>query len=157
MSVSSAGTIVRKRQILGLDLLRFAAALLVMWYHLAYGSWTFDAQFCRQIGMDFSVFSGLRPFAEFGWIGVEIFFVISGYVIAFSAESSTAGVFLESRVLRLVPGAWICATLSALFLLAIHDPSPILRLYLRTAFSPRRRPTSLEPIGPCGSRSRFMR
>jgi peptidoglycan/LPS O-acetylase OafA/YrhL len=129
---NAAGTIVRKRQILGLDVLRFSAALLVMWYHLAYGSWTFDAQFSQQIG-DFSVLSGLGPFAEFGWIGVDIFFVISGYVIAFSAESSTAGLFLESRVLRLIPGAWICATLSALFMLAVHDPSPILRHYLRTA------------------------
>jgi len=133
-SVSSAGTIVKKRQILGLDVLRFTAALLVMWYHLAYGSWTFAAPFSQQIGFDFSVFSGLKPFAQFGWIGVEIFFVISGYVIASSAESATAGVFLESRVLRLAPGAWICATLSALFLLAIHDPSPILQLYLRSAF-----------------------
>ncbi len=130
----SAGTIVKKRQILGLDVLRFTAALLVMWYHLAYGSWTFAAKFSQQIGVDFSVFSGLKPFTQFGWIGVEIFFVISGYVIALTAESSTAGLFLESRVLRLMPGAWICATLAALLLLAIHYPNPILLPYLRSVF-----------------------
>jgi peptidoglycan/LPS O-acetylase OafA/YrhL len=49
---------------------------------------------------------------NFGWVGVEIFFVLSGFVIAFSAESASPKSFLRSRVLRLVPGVWICATVA---------------------------------------------
>jgi len=47
-----------------------------------------------------------------GRIGVQIFFVISGFVIAYSARKASTGSFLRSRVLRLVPAAWICATIS---------------------------------------------
>ena len=40
-----------------------------------------------------------------GWVGVQIFFVLSGYVIAASAQSGSAGDFVRSRFLRLFPGA----------------------------------------------------
>jgi peptidoglycan/LPS O-acetylase OafA/YrhL len=49
-----------------------------------------------------------------GWVGVEIFFVISGFVIANSANGSTPFRFLRSRMERLYPAVWICATISAL-------------------------------------------
>jgi exopolysaccharide production protein ExoZ len=48
----------------------------------------------------------------FGWIGVEIFFVISGVVIANSANGTAAKAFAWHRFLRLYPAVWICATLS---------------------------------------------
>lgn len=47
-----------------------------------------------------------------GWIGVEIFFVISGFVIAISAEGSSRPDFIRRRFLRLAPTAWICATIT---------------------------------------------
>lgn len=48
----------------------------------------------------------------FGWVGVQVFFVISGVVIAISATSSTPYRFVRSRFLRLYPAAWICAAIS---------------------------------------------
>jgi peptidoglycan/LPS O-acetylase OafA/YrhL len=58
------------------------------------------------------VMPAFGPRFHFGWVGVEIFFVISGFVIAFTAEGASSRAFLRSRVLRLVPGPWICATIA---------------------------------------------
>jgi peptidoglycan/LPS O-acetylase OafA/YrhL len=54
-------------------------------------------------------FPELYGATNFGWVGVEIFFVISGFVIAFSGEKSTAFSFFRSRIVRLGPAVWICA------------------------------------------------
>ena len=53
----------------------------------------------------------------FGWVGVEIFFVISGFVIANSASKSSATEFLLGRALSLYPAVWVCSTLTFLVLL----------------------------------------
>ncbi len=77
-----------------LDALRFAAALAVMEFH--YTSW-----------------AGLNSPLEFGWLGVELFFMISGFVIFWSALGRTAGEFLVSRASRLYPSFWICLSVTA--------------------------------------------
>jgi len=46
-------------------------------------------------------------FASFGWIGVEIFFVISGFVICMSCWGRTPKDFFVSRVIRLYPAYWV--------------------------------------------------
>ena len=51
-----------------------------------------------------------------GWVGVEIFFLISGYVIAMSASSADAASFARKRWLRLWPAALVCSSLTALTL-----------------------------------------
>ena len=56
----------------------------------------------------------------FGWIGVQIFFVISGIVIANSAQSATPFRFAVSRFLRLYPVAWIAAAIICL----LHTVTP---------------------------------
>ena len=56
----------------------------------------------------------------FGWIGVQIFFVISGIVIANSAQSATPFRFAVSRFLRLYPAAWIAAAIICL----LHTVTP---------------------------------
>lgn len=45
-------------------------------------------------------------------MGVPIFFTLSGFVIAFSADGRGAGSFAQSRILRLFPAAWVCASLT---------------------------------------------
>lgn len=83
-----------KGYVWGLDLVRFAAALMVVFFHL---SWE---QPDPQIHFD--------P----GWVGVEIFFVISGFVIMGSACKATPIEFLERRFARLYPAALCCALIS---------------------------------------------
>jgi peptidoglycan/LPS O-acetylase OafA/YrhL len=100
----------------GLDVLRFAAAAMVTLFHLAAGPSMPTSVIGHVIGPSFT-YPELVIF-DFGWVGVEVFFVISGIVIASSAEQHSAAVFARSRVLRLAPAAWLCAPLSALAVLA---------------------------------------
>ncbi|MET9435926.1 acyltransferase [Streptomyces sp. NPDC006551] len=46
----------------------------------------------------------------YGWLGVEMFFLISGFVICMSAWGRTPGEFAISRISRLFPAYW-CVTL----------------------------------------------
>ena len=48
----------------------------------------------------------LAGVARYGYLGVELFFMISGYVIFFSARNSTAQRFAMARALRLYPAFW---------------------------------------------------
>ena len=107
----------RPTQIYGLDMLRCFAASLVMIYHFTYLEWANPGARGTALGMLFRVFEPVTPLVGTGWVGVEIFFVISGFVIAYTANGKSAISFFNSRVLRLVPGVWICATLSLPMLL----------------------------------------
>jgi peptidoglycan/LPS O-acetylase OafA/YrhL len=97
------------RQIVFLDVIRFTAALLVLAFHVGFRAFP-----KYPVGWHTSV----GQYARVGWVGVPIFFVLSGFVIAYSAEKATPSEFLKSRVLRLYPAVWICSTVT--FLLQIY-------------------------------------
>jgi len=111
----------RKPLIVGLDVVRFTAAAMVMCFHLCTSSWADKSSITQSIVGGGAAFPELFSATWCGWLGVEIFFVISGLVIAYSAESATAFQFLLSRVLRLYPAAWICATITAITILAVGN------------------------------------
>lgn len=104
----------RLTPIIAIDLLRFACAMLVVLNHFGAAFWYApswkSAILLAPLGVGFSG----TEFARIGWIGVELFFVISGVVIARSATGQTATSFLRRRALRLVPGAWACAGITAM-------------------------------------------
>jgi peptidoglycan/LPS O-acetylase OafA/YrhL len=50
-------------------------------------------------------------------IGVDIFFVISGLVIAYTANGNSPRRFAEGRFFRLMPSVWIASTISAIVLI----------------------------------------
>ncbi len=52
--------------------------------------------------------------ARYGYLGVHLFFIISGFVIFMSAEGATVRSFTASRVARLYPALWVAAPLTAL-------------------------------------------
>nr|WP_256466834.1 acyltransferase [Bradyrhizobium sp. 149] len=103
-----------------LDPLRFAAALGVAIFHQMFWSSAWASigvpGFERTVAADV-LYPSAAPYTWFGWVGVEIFFVISGFVIANSASNSSPGEFLLGRALRLYPAVWICATATLLVLL----------------------------------------
>jgi peptidoglycan/LPS O-acetylase OafA/YrhL len=108
------------RGLAAIDILRFACAMLVLAYHFGTG---------LPLNANPGAIGALRgtalpveyaPWTGAGWIGVEIFFVISGYVIAASARDTTAAAFLRRRAQRLLPAAWVCASLSFAALCAVQ-------------------------------------
>lgn len=80
-----------------IDVLRGLAAILVIWYHvIEYSGWVFPLH-------------GAYLLPRAGWIGVDLFFVISGFVIgkaAMEACGTTANwraTFFDRRACRIVP------------------------------------------------------
>ena len=108
--------VVNSRQVIGLDVVRFVAAVLVVAYHFAF--WE-NVQYAF---LHKPMFTLLEPYVCHGYVEVDIFFVLSGVVIAYSVEHSTAVRFVKSRVLRLYPAVWICSTLTLFALLLNHAP-----------------------------------
>lgn len=122
----------------GVDILRFFAAVIVMFYHYGFWVWAFPG------GISARATGGIPPHPEIGtlgsgWVGVQVFFVISGFVIAFSAENSTPLRFFEARVKRLAPAVWICAPVTAAMLLLVGLSWPtdaVIRLVRTGLFVP---------------------
>jgi peptidoglycan/LPS O-acetylase OafA/YrhL len=124
----------RTKEFVGLDLLRFLAASLVMMFHLCYWSWADPGSRTNSIFRLHERYDSLRDIASAGWVGVEVFFVISGVVIAWSAQKATAAGFLRSRFLRLAPAAWICATFCLLIAVLVPGvrPPDLVKPYLHS-------------------------
>ena len=105
------------KTIVAIDLLRFACAMLVLGYHYSAAFWAApDGRVAVALQGVGAV--APAPLARAGLVGVELFFVISGLVIATSAANAHWRDFLARRALRLVPAAWICASLTAIVLAA---------------------------------------
>lgn len=81
-------------RIVALDLIRFFAAMSVVLYH-----------YISRAGSD--AYPMISEVTKFGYLGVPLFFIVSGYVIALSANGRTALQFGISRFVRLYPALWI--------------------------------------------------
>jgi peptidoglycan/LPS O-acetylase OafA/YrhL len=106
--------------VIAIDLLRFACAVLVVAFHVDVAYWLTPSPHGQAI-LPQHLLTGPGTIAtRVGWIGVELFFVISGLVIARSASNVGWQDFLRRRVLRLAPGVWVCATLTLVLLATTH-------------------------------------
>ena len=94
-----------RKRIIGLDLIRFLAALGIMAYHYLF------------IGVLQSFYAEevFLPLAFWGEFGVDIFFILSGFSILFSTESRKAPIeFLKGRIKRIYPAFIICSVITML-------------------------------------------
>ncbi|MGB3867488.1 MAG: acyltransferase family protein, partial [Xanthobacteraceae bacterium] len=102
----------KHHHLIGLDVARFIAACAVMMFHLAFWSWISVNTTPGKIVGGVAKFPELISISWWGRFGVDLFFTISGFVIAYSASNSSAAAFLRGRFLRLFPAALICATVT---------------------------------------------
>lgn len=97
-------TNLKKDRVYELDVMRFGAALSVLMYHYIMGS---------------KLFPGMSIIGRYGFLGVNLFFMISGFVIILSAYDSKPSDFVISRIARLYPAYWISVTLTVVLVILI--------------------------------------
>lgn len=98
-----------------LDGYRFLAATAVCGFHY-WSNATVQLRSNFEYGQIFN-FPTLDHFFRFGGLGVDLFFMISGFVIALSAEGRSFSAFAASRISRIVPTYWLAIVVTTLFLL----------------------------------------
>ncbi len=94
-----------------IDLLRFLAACCVVLFHYGFAGYA-----AAKTKMPCP---SLAPVAKYGYLGVDLFFMISGFVILMTASKGSARAFVISRMVRLFPAFWVCCTLTFLTSLLI--------------------------------------
>lgn len=95
-----------------IDLLRFLAALSVVLFHYTFRGYAAD-------GMSIMPYPLLAPYAKYGFLGVQLFFMISGFVILMTAQGGSLKKFVISRIVRLYPAFWACCTITFLVTLML--------------------------------------
>lgn len=89
-----------------IDLLRLVSAVLVVLFHYTFvGS---SLNFAPEPRTD-----ALGEYTRYMYLGINFFFVISGFVILLSAEDGKPREFIVSRFVRLYPAYWLCVMLTA--------------------------------------------
>ncbi|MEJ8836226.1 acyltransferase family protein [Ramlibacter sp. AN1133] len=104
------------------DLFRFLAALAVVFFHYAYMG-------ANESGAS-TAYPALGTVAQYGYLGVDLFFLISGFVIMMSASHGTVAGFVASRAARLFPAFGVCCTATFLVLLATGQSLPSVTMFL---------------------------
>nr|WP_295081984.1 acyltransferase [uncultured Roseateles sp.] len=89
-----------------IDLLRGIACASVLLFH-------FLSRAPQAGWMSHVDYPQLESVMRYGYLGVHLFFVISGFVILMSAQGATPRQFFASRVARLFPAFWVAVCLTA--------------------------------------------
>lgn len=97
---------IMKEELLPINLLRFLAALGVLFVH------SFPPLISAGYLPQFLSF--LVSYTQYGYLGVPLFFIISGFVITLSSEGRTFSQFVSARFIRLFPVFWICVSITSL-------------------------------------------
>ena len=100
-----ADVLVGRDRLYEIDLLRITAALAVVCYHYTFSGY---AGHITSIA-----FPALSTAKRYGYLGVDMFFVISGFVVLLSAWGRRPHQFVISRIVRLYPAYWVAVTITA--------------------------------------------
>ncbi|MEL6641432.1 MAG: acyltransferase [Pseudomonadota bacterium] len=129
---------IKNAPIVGIDVLRLAAALMVMAYHFGFKAVAETGGLLDKMTDIAPYVPSTWAFTWWGWVGVQVFFTISGVVIAFSAASSkaTPAKFVRGRVLRLWPIVLIASCLAAVVEMTTFGQSftKVALLWAKTVF-----------------------
>ena len=106
----------KKERLYEIDLLRFIAAVAVMLYHYTFSGYLDHSSL---VPVEFPI---LAEYTQYSYLGVNLFFLISGFVILLSAMNRSAFGFASSRFIRLYPAFWVSVSLSAFVLYLFGAP-----------------------------------
>ncbi|HSR84081.1 MAG TPA: acyltransferase [Streptosporangiaceae bacterium] len=96
-----------------IDLLRITAALGVVIYHYTFSGY---ARHVTSIA-----YPSLSVVTRYGYLGVDMFFTISGFVVLLSAWGRRPHEFVISRVVRLYPAYWVAVTLTTIVAITLSQ------------------------------------
>lgn len=100
----------RRARLRALDGLRLLAALMVVAFH-----WTGVNRMAEVWNATpQKLMPDLHRVSAYGFLGVQLFFLISGFVICMSCWGKTPRQYFTSRVVRLMPAYWVAIILTAL-------------------------------------------
>ena len=105
--MSQASHLKLPKRLGSIQALRGVAALLVLFFHLA----AFQREMAVGNAADIALTTGLW---DRGWAGVDLFFVISGFIMVYVTRETGRSLgdvrsFLTSRITRIYPLWWVCA------------------------------------------------
>lgn len=126
----------------GLDLVRLVAALAVLLYHFGFNAFAVGNNQILRLAHGRPQLPQWWEWTWFGWIGVQVFFVISGLVIGYSVDGSSAPDFARKRALRLIPVVWISAIIALPVTIVAFEVGGT------TALTQAARTIAFFPIGP---------
>ena len=98
-----------------IDFLRIAAVSGVVFFHYTFRGFTASS-------MSVMPYPELSHVSKYGYLGVYLFFMISGFVILMTAAAGQFRKFVISRCVRLYPAFWICCTLTFILTVAAGAP-----------------------------------
>jgi peptidoglycan/LPS O-acetylase OafA/YrhL len=88
-----------------IDALRIFAAVAVVVYHYTFANAAGALTTVR--------YDAISPITRYGYLGVDLFFMISGFVVLLSAIGRRPTQFVTSRIVRLYPAYWVAVTITA--------------------------------------------
>lgn len=98
-----------------IDLLRFLAAMAVVMFHYTFRGYI-------EGGYSSIEYPLIGEFSRYGYLGIHLFFMISGFVILLSAMKRNAIQFAIARFIRLYPAFWAGVSLSVFVIYFFGDP-----------------------------------
>ena len=108
-----------------IDTLRGLAVLMVLWDHLvgiyldkSHQTWWLHGWVSRYVNEPLGIIQ------NFGWLGVSLFFLVSGYVITHVAQRETRAQFGIRRVFRIYPPVFAAIFLALLFAMLSGSAAP---------------------------------
>ena len=107
----------RRERLPALDLLRFVAAAMVLLFHYTFRG-AADGTFTA------ATYPEIDGITRYGSYGVNLFFVISGFVILLTVDAGRGrpAHFVASRISRLFPAFWVAVTVTYVVVLLAGAP-----------------------------------
>lgn len=107
----------KRNRIYQLDLFRFIAALSVVLYYYCYLFRGYAADELSNL-----IFSEIGGVYKYGYLGVDLFIIISIFVTSLLIKHKSISKFIISRISKLYPVYWICVSITFLGIIFFGSP-----------------------------------